>query len=237
MIKKFLLTVLLSSSLFSQTIFERWHETDKLIRDGRVLSNAGVDSIKIYVDGIDKLPKSSVAQYYDKSKWKFPMNGWTSVTYRNNGDDYKDARFDYFQGGEYKDHPAHDIFILDNDSNGIEDVTNKKVEAVAMCSGYIISFHDGWKKGDFLRSGNYVKLYDPKEKAIVYYSHLDTVFVIVGQFVKAGTPLGYIGRTGRKAINGRTHLHIAYYRIDDGYPEPEDIIEELWRLEKEKIKK
>jgi len=154
------------------------------------------------------------------------------VVYRSDGLDYKDELFDYFQGGEYHGHPAHDLFILDNDSNGVEDSTGRKIEAVSMVNGFIISVFKDWKPGDYLRSGNYVKIFDPKSQAIFYYSHLDSVFVKPGDVVKAGDPVAYIGRTGRKAFHGKTHLHIAYYKIDDGYPEPKDILTELLLAEK-----
>jgi hypothetical protein len=160
------------------------------------------------------------------------MTGWTTIVYRTGGKDYRDQKFDYFQGGESKGHPAHDVFILDKDSNGVEDRTGKKIEATAMVSGVVVSILNDWKPGNSLRSGNYVKLFDPVSEAIFYYSHLDTVFVRVGQIVRAGEPVGLVGRTGRKAVRGKTHIHIAYYKIKGGRPIPEDFIEDLYAAEK-----
>lgn len=214
----------------SSNVFPRWDATDKLIRDRKIEKDAAIDFIKLYVSIAVQESKQESFPLTKRKDWKYPLAGFTSVTYRNNGDDYKDGDYDYFQGGEFKGHPAHDIFILDKDSNGIEDVTGEKVKATAMVSGVIISTQTGWKREDFLRSGNYVKLFDPESRALFYYSHLDSIFVSVGQFVNAGDEIGSVGRTGRKAIHGRTHLHIAYYKINDGYPEPEDIIEELYRI-------
>jgi murein DD-endopeptidase MepM/ murein hydrolase activator NlpD len=77
-----------------------------------------------------------------------------------------------------------------------------------------------------------VKLFDPESESIFYYSHLDSVFVHAGQIVNAGEKLAYVGRTGRKAFRGKTHLHIAYYKIEDGYPKPVDIIEDLYSAER-----
>ena len=168
----------------------------------------------------------------DKNDWVFPMKKWTKVDYRSGGNDYKDERFDYFQGGESMNHPAHDIFIYDNDSNGVEDSTGQKVLAVAMATGIVFTEYSGFKPGDFIRGGNYVKIFDPKTEAMFYYSHLDSVFVQPGQLVNAGDAIGYVGRTGRKAITGKTHLHIAYYKIFDGYPRPKDILGDLYMAEK-----
>lgn len=224
---------ILQFTSFSQDdIMIRWHKTDLLIRDNKIDKDDAIDSISYYVETKVKQLKSSGFVVTKKTDWLYPIINRTSVVYRANGMDYKDELFDYFQGGEYHGHPAHDIFILDNDSNGVEDSTGKKVEAVSMVNGIIISVHKEWKPGDFLRSGNYVKIFDPKSQAIFYYSHLDSVFVNPGDVVKAGDPVAYVGRTGRKAFRGKTHLHIAYYKIEDGYPIPKDILIELLLAEK-----
>jgi murein DD-endopeptidase MepM/ murein hydrolase activator NlpD len=228
-----LFLILTNESTFSQqTVYELWHKTDMLIRDNRIDKDKAIDSINLYVQLTMNELKSTGVKSTKKADWVYPLSDWTWNSYRTNGKDYKSERFDYFQGGEYKGHPAHDIFILDKDSNGVEDSTGRKVKAVSMVNGVVISLHNEWKTGDKLRSGNYVKIFDPGTKAIFYYSHLDTVFVNVGDVVKAGDAVAYVGRTGRKAIHGKTHLHIAYYKIDEGYPKPVDIIEELYKAEK-----
>lgn len=229
---------MLSTDSFSQvlSIFDRWHATDQLIRDRKIDEDDAMDSIRLYVKLGKQEFKTRDVRGTKRSDWVFPMSGWTSVSYRSGGKDYKDDRFDYFQGGEFKGHPANDIFILDENKDVIEDSAGTKINATAMVTGIVISTYNKWFKQDYLRSGNYVKLFDPESEAIFYYSHLDTVFVTPGQLVIAGEPLGYVGRTGRKAINGRTHIHIAYYRIDDGHPIPEEIINDLYKAEK-RVKK
>ncbi len=219
------------------TVFDRWHKTDLLIRDRKIDIDDARDSIANFVKlGIQDF-KSRNVPGTTRSNWVFPMFGFTWCAYRTDGKDYKDEDFDYFQGGEFHGHPAHDIFILDKDTNCIEDSTGNEVYATAMVTGIVLSKYDTWFRADYLRSGNYVKLFDPESRAIFYYSHLDSVFVNVGQLVKAGEPIGYVGRTGRKAIKGKTHIHIAYYKIDDGQPIPEDIIEDLYKAEKKLINK
>lgn len=213
---------------FSQSVFERWHKTDQLIRDRKIDEDAAMDSIMLYV----KLGKKEFKTYgipgTKRSDWVFPMKDFTWYSYRSDGKDYKDEFFSYFQGGEFKGHPAHDIFIIDKDTNSIEDSTGRHVPAVAMVTGIVLSTYSSWFRADYLRSGNYIKLFDPESEAIFYYSHLDSVFVKPGDLVKAGDEIGYIGRTGRKAIYGKTHIHIAYYKIVDGDPIPEDIIKDLY---------
>ena len=222
------------TGLFSQNsdLYQRWNRTDSLVMINKINKDNAVDSIKLYVAQAVEDFNSLNIPATDRNEWVFPMSGWTKVVYRSGGRDYKDERFDYFQGGESMNHPAHDIFILDNDSDGVEDVTGKKVLAVAMVTGVVFTEYSGFKPGDFIRGGNNVKIFDPKTEAMFYYSHLDSVFVHPGQLVKAGDAIGYVGRTGRKAIKGKTHLHIAYYKIFDGYPRPKDILGDLYRAEK-----
>lgn len=230
-----LLTSLLCLSAFSQTdstLFLRWQKTDDMIRDVKIDKDGAIDSIRNYVKLGVEFCKSAGIPFTKREDWIFPESGWTKVEYRTNGKDYKDSAFDYFQGAEFHGHPAHDIFILDNDSNGVEDVTGKLVDAAAMVNGVIISTYSSWQPDNIMRSGNYVKLFDPESKSIFYYSHLDSVFVHTGQVVNAGEKLANVGRTGRKAFRGKTHLHIAYYKIEDGYPKPVDIIEDLYSAEK-----
>ena len=101
-----------------------------------------------------------------------------------------------------------------------------------MVSGVIITSYGRWKIGDIGRAGNYINLFNPEGKGIFYYSHLDSVFVKAGDIVKAGDVIGFVGRTGRKAVFGKTHIHIGYYKITDGYPQPVDIINEFINAEK-----
>lgn len=229
---KFICILFVITQIYSQSIYQRWNKVDSLIWINHIKKDNAIDSIQNYTK-LTKLEcrnKNYIST--NRNKWCFPMVGWTKIEHRSNGNDYRDERFDYFQGGESKGHPAHDIFILDSDSNGVEDSTLKSVYAVSMVNGVVFSVHSNWERSDFLRSGNFVKVFDPKSEGIFYYSHLDSVFVNPGDFVEAGNILGTIGRTGRKAIRGKTHLHIAYYKIEDGEPIPENIIKDLYDAEK-----
>lgn len=228
-----LLTILPAITIFPQdNIITRWHKTDLLIMERRIPKDAAIDSIAKYVEATKEILSTKKFRPTVRAKRVFPMTGWTKLDYRQNGEDYDDIYFDYFQGSESSNHPAHDIFILDKDSNGVEDSTGKKVEALSMVNGIVFTVVADWKTGDRGRGGNYIKIYDPESDAMFYYSHVDSVFVNVGDIVTAGQSIAYIGRTGRKAIKGKTHLHIAFYRINDGYPEPENIIDDLYEAQK-----
>lgn len=230
-----LFLILTVSNCFAQadsTLFRRWSKTDNLIWVNKIERDAAVDSIALYVPLAVKYCIKMGVHFTKRKDWVFPMKGYTKIGYRSKGEDYRDSRFDYFQGGESHGHPAHDIFIRDIDANSLEDSTGKHVDALAMVSGVVFNIISDWKPGDFGRGGNTVKIFDPESVAMFYYSHLDTVTVKIGYIVKAGEKIGTVGRTGRKAIHGKTHLHIAYYPIDDGEPEPEDFIEDLYNAGK-----
>ncbi len=216
----------------NNSIILRWNNVDTLIRDKKIEPDDAIDSLKKIIPLTLKFCGDNGIIFTKRNEWVFPMSNFTKTSYRDNGNDYRDEAFDYFQGAEFWGHPAHDIFILDKDSNSIEDSTGKNVNATAMVSGVIITAYGRWKLGDIMRAGNYINLFDPESQAIFYYSHLDSVFVRSGDIVKAGDVIGYVGRTGRKAAFGKTHIHIGYYKIENGYPEPVDIINDLYKAEK-----
>ncbi len=230
-----ILIFILSNNLFSQDLNNpilRWDKIDRLIWINNIEIKAAADSIAVFVPLAVQYCKTVDMPFTERKDWVFPMSGYTKTSYRSDGKDYKDEKFDYFQGGNSHGHPAHDIFILDSDSNIIEDATGNKVDASAMVSGVIINIKNDWIPSDMGRGGNFVKLFDPVSEAIFYYSHLDSVSVSPGQIVRAGEKIGVVGRTGRKAFRGKTHIHIAYYKIVNGYPKPVDILQDLYDAEK-----
>jgi hypothetical protein len=229
----FIIFLIFSFNITAQdnSVIFRWNNIDTLIRDNKIDKDDAIDSIEKFVHDAVNFYKKKGVIFTNRENWVFPMSGFTKTSYRDNGYDYRDEDFDYFQGAEFHGHPAHDIFILDNDKNSLEDSTGGYVNAIAMVSGVIITSYSRWKPGDFMRAGNYINLFDPRSEAIFYYSHLDSVFVKTGDIVKAGDVIGFVGRTGRKALFGKTHIHISYYKIIDGYPQPVDIIGDLYKAE------
>lgn len=100
-----------------------------------------------------------------------------------------------------------------------------------MSSGVVMATDTVWEPGSILRAGKYIRIYDVTNKKILYYSHLNKVFKKPGDIINAGDKIGEVGRTGRQTIlpANITHLHIALLYIDDGYPLPEQLIEDLKR--------
>lgn len=212
----------------------QWNMLDEKIKTGAIEKEEALKLLKQYETDIHKSVKETKFPMVSRDEWVFPLRHFTSISYRDGGNDYKLKEYDYFQGSSSKGHPAHDIFILDENKDLLDDSTLKPVDVVSMSSGIVVATDTTWKPGSKLRGGLYVKVYDVINKGIFYYSHLSKVTVWPGDILNAGDKIGEVGRTGRKAIlkDGKTHLHISFLKSIKGYPTPEDIIEDLRRSEK-----
>jgi peptidoglycan LD-endopeptidase LytH len=222
-----------------QTLSQKWDALDKKI----VLKQ--IEDIDEAVEEINFLNSELKKQYYksggkdlNRSDWIFPLKNFTSVSHRQNGNDYVETSYDYFQGSNTIGHPAHDIMILDNDKDLLDDSTGKPVDIVSMSNGIVVATDTTWKIGSLLRGGKYVKIYDVTNNKMFYYSHLSTVEVKPGDIINAGDKLGEVGRTGRKTIlpEGKTHLHVALLYFDEGYPVPEPIIKDIYKTKEKFLK-
>ncbi|CAM3649111.1 M23 family metallopeptidase [Pontibacter korlensis] len=69
------------------------------------------------------------------------------------------------------------------------------------------------------RGGKVVWLSDINRRQSLYYAHLDSQLVQVGQHVQAGDTLGLIGNTGNARTTG-PHLHFGIYRYGHGAINP-----------------
>lgn len=241
MIKVFFLLTLLFTTFLSQNIFsqsknicDKWNELDKEIVNQTIDVDEAIDLMKEYEPLVKKYFLDNNGTAVTKNAWVFPLDNFTLIYYRDYGNDYKAAGYDYFQGSNTKGHPAHDIMILDSNKDLLEDSTLKPVDVVSMSSGVVVATDTTWKIGSLLRGGKYVKVFDVTNEGIFYYSHLSQVNVKPGDVINAGDKIGEVGRTGRKAIlpGGKTHIHVAFLKSDDGYPIPEDIIKEIRNAEK-----
>ncbi|MBV6480091.1 MAG: hypothetical protein HGGPFJEG_02925 [Ignavibacteria bacterium] len=234
----FLNVFIMSSTVLSQydKLFlacNQWNMLDEKIKTGTIEKEEALDLLKKYEVEILKAVKDTKFPMVSRNDWEFPLKKFTKITYRDGGNDYKLKDYDYFQGSNSKGHPAHDIFILDDNKDLLDDSTLKPVDVVSMSSGYIVAIDTSWRPGSRLRGGLYVKVYDIINRGIFYYSHLSKVTVRPGDMMNAGDKIGEVGRTGRKAIlkDGKTHLHISFLKSVNGYPTPEDIIEDLRKSE------
>lgn len=235
-LKSFLYTIIfiiIADLSYSQQVdllvCEKWNALDAKITNTSIKKETAIEYFKKYEKLIHKYFNFKGGIKIERSNWIFPLRKFSKIFYRDNGNDYRLGNYDYFQGSNSKGHPAHDIMISDNNKDLLDDSTLNPVDVVCMSSGVVVATDTTWKIGSKLRGGKYIKIFDPAEKGIFYYSHLSNVNVKPGQIINAGDKIGEVGRTGRKAIlkQGMTHLHISFLKLIDGYPMPEDIIMDL----------
>ncbi|MDQ3021150.1 MAG: M23 family metallopeptidase [Bacteroidota bacterium] len=243
MIFKFILftifIVLSAGTSYSQTdreknIGEKWNELDTEIINQTIDTDDAIDLIKEYEPLLKKYFRQQKGLFTARTDWVFPLKNFTSIRYRDYGNDFRITGYDYFQGSNTKGHPAHDIMILDKNKDLLDDSTLNPVDVVSMSSGVVVATDTTWKTGSLLRGGKYVKIFDVTNEGLFYYSHLSEISVKPGDVINAGDKIGEVGRTGRKAIapEGKTHVHVAFLKSDDGYPKPEEIIVDLRNAEK-----
>ncbi len=231
----FFLTLFFSfGNSFSQTanqdnICGKWNQLDSKITNQTIDIDQAVDLMKEYDPLIKIYFRQQKGLNIKRTDWVFPLQNFTSVYFRDNGKDYREDEYDYFQGSNSSGHPAHDIMILDNNKDLLDDSTLKPVDVVSMSSGVVVSTDTTWEPGSKLRGGRYVKIFDVTNDGLFYYSHLSSVSVKPGDVIKPGDKVGEVGRTGRKAIlrGGKTHVHVSFLKFDDAYPVPEDILVDL----------
>lgn len=215
-------------------ISERWFPVVKEIRDGSISRQDAIDSLNKLTNNLWdfmelNIKRGKIKKYSDKD-WVFPVKGYTPAAIGGvGGSGYNPSGFDFFDqnsGG----HPAHDIFIADRNQDCLDDATNEPVEILSMSGGIVVETRKNWDNTMMdIRGGNIVYVYDNFTNGFFYYAHLKEVAVSTGDFVKPGTVLGTMGRTGKNAYPSRspTHLHIMYVRSFDGDLRPENIYNDL----------
>jgi hypothetical protein len=218
----------------STDIFDRWNALDKKIASKKISKKKAAVLLEKY--------SAEVSLYYFKcaknrtyeKEWVFPLKDYSSISYYKNGDDYNDSDYDYFDGNESWNHPANDICIADTNKDCLDDVTGNPVSVVSMSAGIVIATDSSWEPGSIFRAGKYIRIFDPSNYFLLYYSHLNSVYKKPGDIVKPGDKIGEVGRTGRSMVLsvGQTHLHIALLEIIDGCPEPRPLLDILKRTEK-----
>lgn len=215
-------------------IAERWLPIMVSVREARIQRQDAIDSMNRFTNNLwdfmeAKVKANKIVKYSDY-EWVFPVRGYTpGAIGGTRGSGYISSGFDFFEqnsGG----HPAHDIFINDGDQDCLDDATGEPVEILSMSGGIVVETRKTWEPSmTDIKGGNIVYVYDNYSNGFFYYAHLKDVFVNVGDFVKPGTKLGTMGRTGKNAYPSRspTHLHIMYVRSFDGDIRPENIYNDL----------
>lgn len=200
------------------------------VRDGLISKDEALSKVRELIPKIRDYFLQHGSIESTKDDWVFPLEGYSSASIGgSNGSGYKVSGFDYFDGNNHSGHPAHDIFINDKNQDGLDDYTHEPVNVLSVCNGVVIAYETEWETSSDLRGGKYIYIYDPGTEGIFYYAHNSEVLVKPGDIVKAGDVIAHVGRTGLNAYKKRspTHLHLMYMYLEDRYPKPRNIYEEL----------
>ena len=194
------------------------------IRDNKISKEKARQKLDYYLKEIDKQHKPlQKAKKFAETRLIFPLAGYGPAAIGGkNGDGYKSKGYDFFDGNKHKGHPAHDIFISDKNQDGLEDKTNREVKVIASMEGIVIALERNWNPTSLLRGGNYIWIYNPFKKILLYYGHNNKVMVEPGSWVNPGDEIATVGRTGFNAYKKRspTHLHFSVFKVRDGIPVP-----------------
>jgi len=220
--------------VISSEAVNEWYPLMRKVRDGNISRQNAVDSMNKVTnalwDYMELNVKKKKVKKYSDDEWVFPVKGYgANAIGGSGGSGYITSGFDFFEinsGG----HPAQDIFIADRNQDCIDDVTGNEVEILSMSGGVVVETRKNWDNTMMdIRGGNIVYVYDNYTNGLFYYAHLKDVKVNTGDFVKPGTVLGILGRTGKNAYPSRspTHLHIMYVRSHDGEMIPENLYSDL----------
>ncbi len=188
------------------------------IRDGQIELLQAQAAFKNLM--IQLVQKSSLKQ----QQMVFPVQGYQCQAIGGKqGNGFKPVGYSFFDGNKHKGHPAHDIFIIDKNQDCIDDKTGKQVAVVSVSDGIVVGLDTTWKSNSLLRGGKYIWIYSRAYHSLFYYAHLSKAMVGIGDVIKAGQPIGYVGRTGLNAYKKRspTHLHFMQLKINNQYiPKP-----------------
>jgi len=166
-----------------------------------------------------------------REEWYFPLAGYDQKAIGGiNGNGYLPKGYNYFDGNKHLGHPAHDIFIHDNNQDCLEDRSNKEVNVNSITSGVVVAIEKDWNPDSELRGGKYIYIYDPVAQLLYYYAHNNKIHVKVCETVHPGQIIGTVGRSGKNAFKKRspTHLHLMVLQTDNGhFLRPVDIYSKL----------
>ena len=190
------------------------------VRDGLIAKDVARRELALQLAQLDG---ALSGRFPKPSNWVFPLKGYDPS--RIGRSSYHAKGYDFFQGNRHGGHPSEDLFIRERKRDALDPKTGQPVTVLSLTDGIVVASDDSWKPGSRLRGGNYLWVYDPHRRGLVYYAHNDRLLVSVGDVVHAGTAIATVGRTGWNAYKKRSpsHLHLTYLLVHDGYPKPVNI--------------
>jgi peptidoglycan LD-endopeptidase LytH len=200
------------------------------IRNNKIKKPQAKEQVRALIEEMRNEYYASGGQNFTTKDWVFPLKGYGYKAIGGvNSNGYQKGGYDYFDGDRHTGHPSLDIFIHDKNRQSIDDVTKKPVSVMSVTGGVVVAVEKDWDQSNLLRGGKYIWIYDPTSNALIYYAHNSVLHVEVGDLIKPGDVISYVGRTGLNASKRRspTHLHVTYLSISDGLPIPRNIYKDL----------
>jgi hypothetical protein len=218
----------------TQAPVTEWGDFEKAVRDQTIKKE---DARKEFPDIYKGLKEVCRDYAFNKdSQWLFPVKGYGKKDVGKGGfrpDIYYGSSpikgYDFYDGNRHGGHPAYDIFIHDKNQDALDDRTGKPVAIIAPVDILILSVEAAWDQGSEIRGGRYIWALDPLHDQVLYFAHLNDVLVKPGSFIKAGSDIGTVGRSGKNAFPPRSpsHLHLMVLKVKGNKLEPFDCIHYL----------
>ncbi len=218
----------------AQSSVVAWEEFEKAVRDQTIKKEEARREFPNIYKGLKEICKKY--PFNADSKWLFPVKGYGKKDVGKGGfrpDIYYGSSpikgYDFYDGNQHGGHPAYDIFIRDKNQDAIDDRTAKPVSVIAPVDMLILSVETTWDQGSEIRGGRYIWALDPVNDQIIYFAHLSDVMVKPGSFIKAGSEIGTVGRSGKNAFLPRspTHLHLMVLKVKGDKLVPFDYMDSL----------
>jgi murein DD-endopeptidase MepM/ murein hydrolase activator NlpD len=226
-----------NNSIISITLCQKFETLNNAIRDNKIELGSALNEIQNLMPKIKSEYYKQGGKNWKEGTWVFPLQGYsTSAIGGSNGSGYIANGYNYFNGNKHGGHPAHDIFIRDNNQDCEDDRTNKFVNVLSFSGGIVLATEKRWDTSSKLRGGKYIWIYDPYTNSLFYYAHNNNVLVESGQIITPGQVIATVGRSGLNAFKKRspTHLHFTQLKFDNKfYPKPIDTYKDLLKAKRQ----
>ncbi|MCX6164678.1 MAG: hypothetical protein NTU73_07425, partial [Ignavibacteriae bacterium] len=123
----------------SISVSEKWNSLDKKIAINNIDKEQAIRLFKIYEKEVEIYFYLNDGINVNRKDWSFPLRNYSKIIYREDGNDYNDIAYDFFDGNKSWNHPANDITIADSNKDCLDDSTGKPVDVVSMSSGVVIA--------------------------------------------------------------------------------------------------
>ena len=198
-----------------KTPCEMFNEFNNLVHTGLLDEYHGKEQLRYLIPLIETYYYAKGGINYAQEGWVFPVQNYNKNAIGGHGSGFKSGGYNYFT--RQVAHPAHDIFMNDNDQDEIDDRTLQPVNVLSISGGIVVAAEPFWDSYGTRKGGIYLWIFDPATKRLFYYAHNRNLCVGLGDLVKPGQIISQMGRTGFNANKFRspTHLHTSCHLVSE----------------------